>query len=140
MNHDLLLQTLQSDLLANILEYAADIKKCSEHITLKIREMIGARVVALLATGQDGGYRLLSACPERKGGIFNNQEIRRLVAHARGIQKATLIVPGQGESGLILSNLGMKESFVVPLRVGDESFGILFLRNQSQGMNFSRAT
>ena len=127
MNHDLLLQTLQSDLLANILEYAADIKKCSEHITLQIREMIGARVVALLATGQDGGYHLLAACPKRKREIFNDNETRRLVAHAGGFKKATLIVPGQGEAGMILSSLGIKESFVVPLRVGDESFGMLFL-------------
>ena len=127
MSHDLLVQMLQSDLLANILEYADDIEKCSENITIQVREMIGARVVALLITDADGDYRLLAACPARRGEIFNNQEIRRLVAHAGGLKKATLIVPGQGESGLILSGLGINESFVVPLRVGDESFGMLFL-------------
>jgi PAS domain S-box-containing protein len=127
MNHDVLLQTLQSDLLANILEYAADIKKCSENITVQVREMIGARVVALLTTDPDREYRLLAACPRRRGEIFSDKEIRQLVAHAGGLTKATLIEPGQGELGLILAKSGMKESFVVPLRVGEESFGMLLL-------------
>ncbi len=127
MNPDPLLLTLQSDLLGNIIEYAADIKKCSENITTQIREIIAARVIALFERGPDGEHRLLATCPNRKSTLFNEEEIKRLVASAASFEQAALIEPGKGQTGLILAGLDMKESFVIPLRVGGESFGMLLL-------------
>ncbi len=127
MNLDSLILTLKSDLLANVLEYASDIQKCAESITLQIREMIATRVVAVFERDPTGEYRLLAACPDRKREIFNREESRRLLAIAGRFQKATFLQPGKGGVGRILADLGMKESFVVPLRVGDESFGMLIL-------------
>ena len=127
MNVDPLIVTLQSDLLANIIEYAADLIKCSETITSQIREIIGARIVALFERDSKGEYNLLAACPHRKSNVLNDDGIRRIVAFADNLKKATLIEPGKDESGMILSGLGMKESFIVPLRVQEQSFGILLL-------------
>ncbi len=127
MNPDPLLITLKSDLIDNILEYASDIKKCAESITSQIREMIGAQIVAVFERDPDGVYRLLDACPRRKRTLFNEDEMKRLVASAGGFEQSTVIEPGKGDAGLILSGSGLKESFVVPLRVGEESFGFLFL-------------
>ena len=83
MQYDLLVQALQSDLLANILEYAVDIEKCSENITVQVREIIGARVVALLAADPNGGYRLLAACPQRKGGNIQPERDRPVAGKHR---------------------------------------------------------
>ncbi len=127
MNFDSLLLTLKSDLLTNILEYASDVQKCAESITLQIREMIAAKVVAVFERDPTGAYRLLAACPERNGEIFQGEEIRGLVASAGCFLEAIFIEPGKGEAGRILADLGMKESFFVPLRVEEESFGMLIL-------------
>ncbi|MDD2468259.1 MAG: hypothetical protein PHI97_30125, partial [Desulfobulbus sp.] len=62
MKPNMLLLTLQNDMLVNILNYASDIGKCSERITVQIREIIGARIVALFELNPMGEYRLLAAC------------------------------------------------------------------------------
>ena len=118
---------LQNDLIGNILGYAADLDRCAERITTQIREIIGARIVALFERTTDGGFRLLASCPERKCVIFSADLSRRLVALAGQLNQAAMIEPGKGEAGLLLAEMGMRESFVVPLRVGDESFGVLVL-------------
>jgi PAS domain S-box-containing protein len=127
MKPDLLLLTLQNDMLVNILNYASDIGKCSERITVQIREIIGARIVALFELNPMGEYRLLAACPERRADFFSTEEGRRLIASAGHFTQATSLEPGHGETGEMLAVLGMKESYVVPLRVGEESFGLLIL-------------
>ena len=118
---------LQNDLIGNILGYAADLNRCAERITTQIREIIGARIVALFESTADGGFRLLASCPERKCDIFSTDVSRRLVALAGQLKQAAMIEPGKGEAGLLLAEMGMRESFAVPLRVGDESFGVLVL-------------
>jgi PAS domain S-box-containing protein len=127
MKPDLLLLTLQNDMLVNILNYASDIGRCSERITVQIREIIGARIVALFELNPMGEYRLLAACPERRADFFSTEEGRRLIASAGHFTQAASLEPGHGEAGEMLAVLGMKESYVVPLRVGEESFGLLIL-------------
>ena len=127
MKPDILHLTLQNDILANILNYASDIGKCSERITVQIREIIGARIVALFELNPMGEYSLLAACPERRVDFFTTEVGRHLIASAGHCTQATLIKPSQGEMGKMLAALGMKESYVVPLRVGEESFGLLVL-------------
>jgi len=127
MNSDPLLLHLERDLLINILDYASDLGKCAEQITSQVREIIAARIVALFERGPDGEYCLLAACPDRKKEIFDREESRRLIACTCRLEHATFIEPGKGEAGRILAELGMKESFIVPLRVGEESFGMLLL-------------
>lgn len=127
MKPDVLLLTLQNDMLVNILNYASDIGKCSERITVQIREIIGARIVALFELNPMGEYRLLAACPERRADFFSTEEGRRLIASAGHFTQAASLKPGHGETGEMLAVLGMKESYVVPLRVGEESFGLLIL-------------
>ena len=127
MEADRSLLVLQNDLISNILGYAADIDRCAERITIQIREIIGARIVTLFERTADGGFRLLASCPERKGVIFGTDLSRRLVAIAGQLEQAAMIEPGKGEAGLLLAEMGMRESFAVPLRVGDESFGVLIL-------------
>lgn len=122
-----LLLNLKIDLLANIIEYAGDIKKCAENITSQIREIIGTQVVGIFELNLNGDYNLISACPPRKEDIFRTALSKSLIAQAGHWGEAVLIVPGEGETGQILAELGMKESFFVPLRVGEESFGMLVL-------------
>jgi PAS domain S-box-containing protein len=127
MNPDPLVLHLQSDLLGNIIAYAADIKKCSENITTQIREIIAARVVGLFMREPDDKYRLLAACPERKSPLLGEERLQPLLSLAATFSQATFLKPGKGEAGLMLADLGMRESFVLPLRVEGESFGMLIL-------------
>jgi len=127
MNSDPLVLHLQSDLLGNIIAYAADIQKCSKNITTQIREIIAARVVGLFMRQPDSKYRLLAACPERNSSLLGEEKIQPLMTLAANLNQATLIEPGKGEIGLLLADLGMRESFVLPLRVEGESFGMLIL-------------
>jgi PAS domain S-box-containing protein len=94
---------------------------------VQIREIIGARIVALFELNPMGEYRLLAACPERRADFFSTEEGRRLIASAGHFTQAASLEPGHGEAGEMLAVLGMKESYVVPLRVGEESFGLLIL-------------
>lgn len=127
MKPDPLLLHLKIDLLENIIDYAGDIKKCSDSITSQIREIIGSRVVALFERSPIGDYSLLSACPERKADIFEKTLTKRLIARAGLFDHAVLVLPGEGETGRMITELGLRESFFVPLRVGGESFGFLVL-------------
>ena len=127
MEADRPLLILQNDLINNILGYAADIDRCADRITTQIREIIGARVVALFERTAGGDFRLLASCPERKSVIFSAELSRQLVAIAGQLEQAAMIEPGKGEAGRLLADLGMRESFAVPLRVGEESFGVLVL-------------
>ncbi len=127
MNHDPLISSLQQDLLINILAHSEDIGKCATHITTQLREIIGSRFVALFETVPEGGYRLIGACPERRQDMFAQPDLALLVDLAGKLEKPALIQPGQGDIGSLLAKLSMKESFVIPLRVGPEGFGFLLL-------------
>ncbi|MGB3223004.1 MAG: PAS domain S-box protein [Desulforhopalus sp.] len=127
MKSDSLLLYLKIDLLENIIEYAGDIKKCGDNITSQIREIIGTRVVAFFECNPNGEYSLLSACPHRKGEVLEKNLCRRLIAQASAFDQAALVIPGEGEVGKIVAELGMRESFFVPLHVGNESLGMLVL-------------
>ncbi len=127
MGHDALVANLQEDLLINILRHSEDIGKCAVHITTQIREIIGSRVVALFETNPGGSQCLIGACPERRQGMFKHAELARLVERAGCIEEPTLVMPGEGEIGGLLKKLDMQASFVVPLRVGREIFGLLLL-------------
>lgn len=127
MNNDRLLVNLKIDLLANIIEYAGDINKCADNITSQLREIIGSQVVAFFELDAQGEYTLISTCPSRKRDIFSSGASKRLIAQAGRFDKATLVQPGEEETGRILGDLGMKASFFVPLRVEDEAYGMLVL-------------
>ena len=127
MSPDPLISNLQQDLLLNILEHSEDIGKCAAHITTQIREIIGVRVVALFERVPDGRHRLIGACPDRKKDLFEKENLGSLVDLAGHVDKPLLIHPGEGDIGRLLAALNMQVSFVVPLRVGKESFGFLLL-------------
>lgn len=127
MTPDPLLLNLKIDLLANIIEYAGDIKKCADNITSQIREIIGTQIVAFFELSPQGDYNLISACPYRKGDIFNRALTKNLITQAGLFDEAMLVKPGEEKIGQIIADLGLRESFFVPLRVKDESFGMLVL-------------
>ena len=137
MSADTLISHLREDLLMNILKHSEDMGKCAANITTQIREIIGARVVALFERTPEGSHHLIGACPERRKDMFENENLGLLKACAGNLEKPVLIKPGEGEIGDLLEILHMQESFVVPLRVGNESFGFLLLLDimDSQGID-----
>jgi len=137
MSTSTLISHLQEDLLMNILHHSEDIGKCAANITTQIREIIGARVVALFERTPEGSHHLVGSCPERRKDMFENENLGLLKACAGYLEQPVLIKPGEGEIGGLLEVLHMQESFVVPLRVGNESFGFLLLLDimDTKGIN-----
>ncbi len=118
---------LQQDLLVNILSYSEDIGKCAEQISSRIREIIGTKIVALFEQLPEGRIVLAGVCPERKKELFEDARLKSFIAKAGELQKPSFIRPGNGEMGRILAELSMQESFVIPLRIKEESLGMLVL-------------
>jgi signal transduction histidine kinase/ActR/RegA family two-component response regulator len=127
MKSDIFITYLREDLLFNILNYSEDIGKCAAHITSQIREIIGVRVVALFERLPDGDLQMAGACPDRKKNVFDDEAVGVLLKQVSILKEPSLIRPGEGETGRLLSGLGMAESFVVPLIAGDDHLGFLLL-------------
>ena len=127
MATDVLLTVLKNDLLGNILAHAADLERCAAYIAVQLREIIAVRLVVLCERLPDGGYRPVAVCPERRATLFAEDGYRQLVARAATCSEATMLIPGEGEVGRLLDSLGLRQSFVVPLSVAEENFGVLLL-------------
>ncbi len=127
MSHNSFVLHLQQDLLLNILKHSEDIGKCAVHITTQVREIIGARIVALFERLPDGSDRLVDACPQRRKGLLEKEPLTDFVRLAGRVENPMLVQPGDGDLGRMLTELAMEASFIVPLRVGRESFGFLLI-------------
>ena len=127
MSSEILLSILKNDLLGNILAHAADLEACSAYISLQLREIIAARVVALCERLPDGDYRLVAACPERRAPFLAEPECRRLIQQAAACAEPTMFVPGEEGPGQLLADLELGRSFVVPLTVDKDNYGVLLL-------------
>ena len=118
---------LQQDLLVNILTYSEDIGKCAQLISSRIREIIGTKIVALFEQMPEGEIVLAGLCPERKNELFEDARLKSFLVKAAELKDPSFIRPGIGEMGRILEELSMQESFVIPLRIGEDPLGILLL-------------
>jgi PAS domain S-box-containing protein len=127
MTTDVLLTVLKNDLLANILAHAANLEACASFISLQLREIIAARLVALCERLPSGEYRPVAVCPERRTALLGEDGYRRLIHLAATCDEPTMLVPGEEEPGRLLAALGLKQSFVVPLSVEKENYGLLLL-------------
>ncbi len=128
MIHDPLILNLQHDLLVNILPYSEDIGRIATQITAQLREIIGARVVALFERHQPDEFHLAGVCPLRRRAFFEQDDARRLIALVAGKEQPAFIIPGEGgEGSALLEKLGMQTSFVIPLATGGETLGFLLL-------------
>jgi PAS domain S-box-containing protein len=127
MTTDVLLTVLKNDLLANILAHAANLEACASFISLQLREIIAARLVALYERLPSGEYRPVAVCPERRTALLGEDGYRRLIHLAATCDEPTMLVPGEEEPGRLLAALGLRQSFVVPLSVENENYGLLLL-------------
>ncbi len=129
MSLDPLVLFLQKDLLTDILKYSEDIGKCAAQLTVQIREIIGVQAVGLFERSMEGRHRLIGCCPDHKQSVLEDERTMLLVQEGSRLHEPALIEPGKGEMGKLLADLGMNESFIMPLRIGREPLGILLLLN-----------
>lgn len=116
---------LVTDMLEKILSHAGDAARCGDYITTQIRELIGVKVVVLMraSLGRPGRFELASVCPARHERTIRRQEVFDLCRRSEGLPSAVHLGPETRE----LAALGFGDSFVVPLRAGDEHVGTLLL-------------
>ncbi|MBF0407914.1 MAG: PAS domain S-box protein [Candidatus Riflebacteria bacterium] len=134
---DRLQMFLRNDLLSNILKYSEDIGKCGFQLTMQIREIIGSRLVALFERNFDGKYSIIGICPERRIDFFENPQIKLLIDSFDFYTKSEIINSDNRDYGKILNDLGIKNSFFIPIRSGNLNQGMLLLIDimDSRGIN-----
>ena len=118
---------LQKHLLLNILQFSDDIGQCARSVTTQLREIVGSRIVALFERSPQKTFRLAGICPERRQDFFSDDTASRLIDEAAKLNEPGVFKPGQGNIGMLLAELQMQASFVIPLRANDETHGFLLL-------------
>jgi PAS domain S-box-containing protein len=120
-------QVLLSDLVENILRYSDNPGACATHVTAQIRELIGVRMVALVANETGKGHNLVGICPPRKEEYWNQPELQQFITSWLEYDTPRLIDSNIDPAGNTLSSIGISISFVIPLMVGAEKVGMLVL-------------
>ncbi len=118
---------LQKHLLVNILQFSDDIGQCARSVTTQLREIVGSRIVALFERSPQNVFRLAGICPERRKDFFSDETARRLIDEAAKLNEPELFKPGHGTIGMLLAEMQMQTSFVIPLRSNEETHGFLLL-------------
>ncbi|WP_051306964.1 ATP-binding protein [Desulfomicrobium escambiense] len=120
---------LFTDLAVGTLEHANDPVRCAEHVADQIRELLGVRAVAVAACqGHHAPHGILAVRPVRHAELVHRPEIDRLIHLSHASTQAMIASPqDQTPAGALLQALGLGESVVVPLRVGENMVGALVL-------------
>lgn len=127
MRADKALLALERDLISAILGNADDLGACAEQITVQVREIIGAKIVALFEAGADTGYDLVGICPARQRAAAQRPEMSALLEACARNPEACFAKPGEGEIGVLLAAAGRGSSYLIPLRDGRGLVGYLVL-------------
>ncbi|WP_300667279.1 hypothetical protein [Desulfoluna sp.] len=122
---------LVTDMLERILSHAGNAVQCADYITTQIRELVGVKMVVLMqaSLSRDGHFELASVCPQRHADKMMRKEIFELCRLSENMLTATHLSPDtiHREGFRELAALGLSDSFIVPLRAGDEHVGTLLL-------------
>jgi PAS domain S-box-containing protein len=120
---------LFADLASGTLEHVTDPVKCAEYVASQVRELLGVKAVGVVACqGQGKPHRLLAVRPLRQEALFKNLAIDQLIHASHASPLAMTVSPeDQTVSGRLLHSLGLSDSVIVPLRVGNELVGALVL-------------
>jgi signal transduction histidine kinase/ActR/RegA family two-component response regulator len=120
---------LFTDLAVGTLEHVSDPVRCAGHVADQIRELLGVRAVAVAACrGIHAPHDILAVRPQRHADLVRRPEVDRLVHLSHASPLAMTVGPEDpSPAGEILRELGLSESVVVPLRVGDDMVGALVL-------------
>ena len=120
---------LFTDLAVGTLEHVTDPVRCAEHVADQVRELLGVRAVAVAACrGCHARHDILAVRPRRHAELVLRPEVDRLIHLSHVSPLAMTASPAEpGPAGDILRTLGLSESVVVPLRVGDDMVGALVL-------------
>ncbi|MBF0331847.1 MAG: histidine kinase, partial [Candidatus Omnitrophica bacterium] len=120
-------QSLLGDLVENILRYADNPGVCSKNVTHQIRELIGVRLVAIVAHEPGKDHDLVGICPPRMEAAWNQPPVQQFINSVLGFDTPRLIDPATDPSGNLLMAAGFGKSFVIPLLVGQERVGVMVL-------------
>jgi two-component sensor histidine kinase len=130
---------LLSEFVERLLALADNPRKASGYIAEELRNLIGARTVAVVShIGGHGqtGHAVRSVYPERRRQLTKDTAFVRLVESSHGTQTPRLLNLGSpaAESG-ILRELGVGSALLLPLAYGRQRVGVLifldFLEDES---------
>lgn len=120
------------DILKNILSMAEKPAQLSEYITYQMRELIGAKTVALIIHNEDNTevhHSLAGICPERNRDLFDSDQIEQIAEHSHALHSTTIVNHDEYEGHLVevLSANGGTASIIVPLEYSNHRVGLLVL-------------
>ena len=120
---------LFADLASGTLEHVGDPVRCAEYVADQVREMLGVKAVAVaVCQGHHAAHRVLAVRPMRHAEMVQRPEVDRLIHASHASPSAMIVSPAESTpAGEILRELGLSDSVIVPLRVGDDLVGALVL-------------
>ncbi len=140
------LHVMMSDILERILEYAENPGQLAEYLTRQMKELLGARAVALIHTNDYTDrleHSVMSVCPERRRkeicipGIYRMAELCSRIDSAEVWSAADSASQSRAQGPLeaqsILAESGWKDCIALPLTFGSRRFGCMFLLGLVEG-------
>jgi PAS domain S-box-containing protein len=121
--------TMAMDIFKHILELSDDLHKLSEYLSEFIREMTGAKLVAVIQhhAGKDTS-RVLSVNPERRRNILESQDFHDLVKIGKSIHQFTLLDASEESPGAhLLKKLNFPFCIIMPLYSVRGRAGTIFM-------------
>ena len=117
------------DLLSKLLNKLSDTGTVSNRLTAEVRELTGARTVALVQYLPASNFRVVSVNPERRRNTTEAAAMGELLSLVRQETEIRACDPSasQGRIEQALASLGLGLSLVVPLNVEKLSVGTLLL-------------
>lgn len=124
------IQLITMDILESTLRHAENPGRLGEYLTIRIRELIGGRMVVLLQFREtEAEPRIVSVCPTRRGKVTKTDEFRRLYRISEAVEKAEIWSSDKGppEAREFIRKNKWENSLAVPLRVGADKLGLLLV-------------
>jgi two-component system, cell cycle sensor histidine kinase and response regulator CckA len=124
---DKLINLLQANVVSNILRNSEDISKCAEVLVTQVRELVGAKVVAVLERSIESQYTLIEVCPQRRTHLFEDDKLRKIIYECNKLQRACIVDDEKGRISDLAKELSLENSIVLPLKDKGETLGLLVI-------------
>ena len=125
-------QEMALDLVTNILSMASKPSAAGEFLTNQIRELTGARTVAIIEyndTAEKNASTIVSVNPNRRRELVESSEISEIIKICRSLNsiKTWPAKDKSDKAEKYLEKLGLKTSIGIPLKVGEFYVGVVLL-------------
>lgn len=129
-NTNPIISVMTLDIIRHLLEYSEDSEQLATQLTLKVRELTGAKIVALIQFPKENkGYSLLGISPMRRTDDITSEEMRQVFNKVSGTLNTTVWKSSDdiGEDYTYLKEHNYSVNLIAPLVSGRQQLGCLLV-------------